>query len=89
MNFTAMLATVVVVGAVTCCVMPAQAANAKHPHTNVDKRVDKGGDTGDAQVEKLNQQQLDSIHAQNGSGMAQPGLGAPMMQQTVPGSPAH
>ncbi len=37
------------------------AANAKHPYTNVHKATDKGNDTGDAAVAKLNQQQLDQI----------------------------
>ena len=37
------------------------AANAKHPYTNVHKTNDKGNDTGDAEVAKLNQQQLDQI----------------------------
>jgi len=37
---------------------PAFAANARHPYSNVDRRVDKGNPTGDDQVERLNQQQL-------------------------------
>ena len=40
---------------------PASAANAKHPYTNVHKTNDKGNNTGDAEVAKLNQQQLDQI----------------------------
>ncbi len=63
---------------------PVLAANARHPHRNVDHRVDKGGDTGDSQVEKLNQQQLDSLRSQNGTSAATPGVGAPMMDQQVP-----
>ncbi len=39
----------------------ALAANAKHPYTNVNKANDKGNDKGDAEVAKLNQQQLDQI----------------------------
>ncbi len=39
----------------------ALAANAKHPYANVHKATDKGNDTGDAAVAKLNQQQLDQI----------------------------
>ncbi len=39
----------------------ALAANAKHPYTNVNKSNDKGNDSGDAAVAKLNQQQLDQI----------------------------
>ena len=34
------------------------AANAKHPHRNVNHKVDAGNATGDAQTAKLNQQQL-------------------------------
>ena len=33
------------------------AANAEAPNKNVDKSNDKGGDTGNAQTEKLNQGQ--------------------------------
>ena len=80
------LGLVAAAAVVTFAASPVLAANAKHPHRNVDHRVDKGGDTGDSQVEKLNQQQLDSLHAQNG-GSGSPGVGAPMMQQPVPGSP--
>lgn len=65
---------------------PVLAANARHPHRNVDHRVDKGGDTGDSQVEKLNQAQLDSVRGQNGGSAGSAGVGAPMMQQQAPGS---
>ena len=41
----------------------ALAANANNPYGNVDHRVDAGNNTGDAQVEQLNQAQL------NGSGL--------------------
>ena len=41
---------------------PAMAANAKHPHSNVNHANDAGNGTGDAAVAKLNQQQLDQIH---------------------------
>ena len=34
------------------------AANANHPYSNVDHRVDAGNNTGDAQVDRLNQAQL-------------------------------
>ena len=34
------------------------AANANHPYSNVDNRVDAGNNPGDAQVEQLNQAQL-------------------------------
>jgi hypothetical protein len=38
---------------------PALAANARHPYSNVDRRVDAGNDTGDSRVEELNRMQLD------------------------------
>jgi Spy/CpxP family protein refolding chaperone len=41
----------------------AQAANARHPYHNINKVNDKGNNTGDAAVAKLNQQQLDQIRA--------------------------
>ncbi len=34
------------------------AANAKHPHSNVNHKNDAGNATGDAETAKLNQQQL-------------------------------
>ena len=36
-----------------------QAANADHPYSNIDRRNDAGNDTGDSQVERLNEGQLD------------------------------
>ena len=36
----------------------AWAANANNPYSNVDRRVDAGNNTGDAQVDRLNQAQL-------------------------------
>ena len=36
----------------------AHAANANNPYGNVDHRVDAGNDTGDSQVDRLNDQQL-------------------------------
>ena len=36
----------------------ARAANAAHPYSNIDRRVDAGNDTGDSQVDRLNQAQL-------------------------------
>ena len=35
------------------------AANADHPYSNIDRRNDAGNDTGDSQVERLNEGQLD------------------------------
>ena len=37
---------------------PGHAANANNPYGNVDHRNDAGNDTGDSQVDKLNQSQL-------------------------------
>lgn len=34
------------------------AANARNPYGNVDKRLDKGNDTGDSKVDQLNDAQL-------------------------------
>lgn len=35
------------------------AANARNPYGNIDRRDDRGNDTGDAQVDRLNEGQLD------------------------------
>ncbi len=76
----ALVATALALG-----IAPALAANARQPHSNVDKRNDRGNDTGDSQVERLNQQQLDSVRGINGTTTApMPGLGAPMMQPMAP-----
>ncbi|MGI4939121.1 MAG: hypothetical protein ACRYHQ_00885 [Janthinobacterium lividum] len=37
----------------------AQAANVRKPYANVDHRNDAGNDTGDSQVDRLNEMQLD------------------------------
>ena len=60
---------------------PSIAANARQPYTNIDKRVDKGNDTGDSRVPDLNQRSLDSVRSQSGYvvGAPEPVLGAPMM----------
>ncbi|MGI4951302.1 MAG: hypothetical protein ACRYGM_05820 [Janthinobacterium lividum] len=78
--FPAALALVVAMGAAIYSA-PTMAANARHPYQNINKKNDKGNDTGDSQVEKLNQQQLDSVRAQSGYvvGTPQP-MGAPLMQ---------
>ncbi|HYZ65046.1 MAG TPA: hypothetical protein VE650_21560 [Acetobacteraceae bacterium] len=54
---------------------PVLAANARHPYSNIDRRVDAGNPTGDDQVDRLNQQQLDA---------ARGGLGASGMQNPQP-----
>ena len=65
---------------------PAMAANARHPYANVDHNVDQGNPTGNSQVDELNQQQLDGIHAQNQSAAKPPMLGAPLYTPVVPAS---
>ena len=59
------------VGVVGLTAPSAQAANARHPYSNVDHRNDKGNNTGDDQVERLNSMQLDQARAGAGT--------APMM----------
>lgn len=72
------LATAAALALALGALSPAMAANARHPYRNVDKRVDKGGPTGDSEVDKLNQQQLDAARAANGpSGMPMPTPGMP------------
>ncbi len=39
------------------------AANARHPHRNVNHANDKGNSTGDQETARLNQQQLDQVKA--------------------------
>jgi hypothetical protein len=70
---------VALVGALAFAVPHAQAANASNPYGNVDKRNDKGNDTGDSQVEMLNSQQLNqNYRGQNfGTPMQQPPQGMP------------
>ena len=65
----------------------AMAANARHPNKNVDRRVDKGGPTGDDQVDKLNQQQLDAARAANGMPAGMAPMGAPAYQPGMTSRP--
>ena len=67
--------------------VPTYAANARRPYANVDRRNDRGNDTGDSRVEQLNQTQLDNARAANGGQVAQPGMGQPMMGQPGMGQP--
>jgi hypothetical protein len=55
------------------------AANARNPYGNVDPRVDAGNNTGDAEVERLNQAQLDHTYRgpQYDPGAAAPGYPPP------------
>lgn len=73
--------------AVGSFVPAAMAANARHPYKNVDRRVDKGGPTGDDQVDKLNQQQLDAARSANGTPAGMVPMGAPVYQPGMPGRP--
>ncbi len=58
----------------------ALAAHAGAPYTNVDRSNDLGNDTGDSQVEELNQRQLDQNYwreAQQPGGVPNPPYYAP------------
>jgi hypothetical protein len=60
----------------------AHAANADHPYSNVDHRNDAGNNTGDSQVDRLNQAQLET----NGSpGRILPPRGYAQPQAYYPG----
>jgi hypothetical protein len=56
----------------------AHAADAEHPYSNIDHRYDAGNNTGDSQVDRLNEAQLES----NGS----PGPMLPPRQTVQPRS---
>ena len=71
-------------------------ANARHPHKNVNRANDKGNSTGDDQIEKLNEMQLNqNYHGQNpapagGATMAAPGQGmSPGMSSPGMAAPTH
>jgi hypothetical protein len=53
-----MRTALVAAGLVLAAPAAALAANANHPYSNIDHRVDAGNNTGDAQVDQLNQAQL-------------------------------
>ena len=63
MRFATAAAVLAWVGAAPACL----AANASNPYGNIDPRNDAGNDTGDSQVERLNQAQL---NASTGGGYA-------------------
>lgn len=73
-TITAALALTMALGSLAPAAM---AANARHPYRNVDRRIDKGGPTGDDQVDKLNQRQLDAARATNSTGLPLPPTGMP------------
>ena len=59
---------------------PALAAHAGAPYTNVDPSNDRGNDTGDSQIEGLNQRQLNQNYwhdAQQRGGVPNPPYYAP------------
>ncbi len=59
---------------------PALAAHAGAPYTNVDPTNDRGNNTGDSQIEGLNQRQLDQNYwpdAQRPGGVSNPPYYAP------------
>ena len=71
------VASAFVLGGVIGLVAPsAQAANARHPYSNVDHRNDNGNNTGDDQVERLNSMQLDQARAGAGAGAMMGGQGS-------------
>ena len=59
------LSTFLVAGLVSA---PAEAANARRPYSNIDRRYDAGNDTGNAETDRLNSMQLN-----RGPGPAYPG----------------
>jgi hypothetical protein len=59
--------------------VPAHAANTKTQYSNTGHAKGAGNNTGDAEVEKLNQEQLDKIHQMS----SQPSQ-TPMMQNEAP-----
>ena len=64
----------------------AMAANARNPYGNIDRRVDAGNDTGDSQVDVLNQQQLNSSGTPGTGQVGQPlaPLGYPLAYAYAP-----
>jgi hypothetical protein len=59
--------------------LPAHAANTKTSNTTAHHGNNASNNSGDAEVEKLNQQELDKIHQ-----MSSPQSQAPMMQNGAP-----
>ncbi len=53
-------ATIMAGALILAAPLAARAANADHPYQNVDHRNDAGNNTGDSQVDRLNQAQLNS-----------------------------
>jgi hypothetical protein len=59
------------------------AADARHPYSNIDHRVDAGNDTGDSRVEALNAAQLQSTRRPAAGTTWVPGMA------TIYGGPAY
>ncbi len=75
---TRLITAVLAASALLAAAPAAHAANVRKPYANVDRRNDAGNDTGDSQVDRLNEMQLD----RNYTGPRYPvGPGAP------PGNP--
>ena len=74
---------ILIAGLALAAPLPAAAANANNPYSNVDHRIDAGNNTGDAQVEQLNQAQL------NGTGLPPPRVGAGQAARPVAGPPGY
>jgi len=75
--------TLLAIFALALCASPSLAANARHPHQNINPRVDAGNDTGDAQVEELNRRQLDENYY--GYGRSPEPYYAPQRHYPAPG----
>ena len=81
---TALLLSMLAAGSFALASAPACAANADHPYQNVDPSNDKGNDTGDSQVDKLNSGQLDENQHPQSQQFATPA--APSAVVAPPGS---
>lgn len=84
-RFTVLAAATIFLALPASAPPSAMAANARHPYSNIDRRVDAGNDTGDAQVDALNQQQLNRDGAPGPRGAAPPvQAGAPIVSYLPP-----
>ncbi len=54
-----LLASAAVLAVAVFAAPAAQAANARNPYGNIDRSNDKGNNTGDSEVDRLNDMQLD------------------------------
>jgi hypothetical protein len=95
MKTAALLSALVFATGVALVPVASYAAHAGAPYQNVDRKTDKGNDTGDAKVDELNDAQLNkNYHGQNPGdqgGMAPAPMAAPMAPggaRMAPMSPA-